>query len=294
MAALGDAGFLDVVSVWLDGQSTSGLSLLGHSMLFWGRAGKGLQFLAGCAVVLDLVDTAKLRAAIDRAEDRYERAKDRGRAAARVQHLAEVREALYDSFFYTVPSGVPGVKPITGIHENPPDHAPPGVDHARLVAFWTEVAAELPAAHRCRRNHREPCMEQRDHARGRIDDFLGRSLPERERVLIARAERAETWNDLLKTGSLVVAGAAMLALAVPDWDTMPDSRKVWLGVLAAAALLVAVARPVPLLSAAKWRTHRGVLRLLAFGVDRTRPFHLLRRLAFVLFVVGFLLDLLAS
>ncbi|MFG1821084.1 hypothetical protein ACGFIJ_01230 [Microbispora bryophytorum] len=67
--------------------------------------------------------------------------------------------------------------------------------------------------------------------RGRIDDFLGRSLPEREHVVIAGAERAETWNDLLKTGSLV---------------------------------------------------------------GRTRPFHLLRWLAFVLFVAGFLLDLLAS
>ncbi|MGI5155918.1 hypothetical protein [Microbispora sp. CA-102843] len=32
----------------------------------------------------------------------------------------------------------------------------------------------------------------------------------------------------------------------------------------------------------------------AFGIDRTRPFHLLRWLAFALFVVGFLLDLLAS
>ncbi|MBE3014145.1 hypothetical protein IL992_33945 [Microbispora sp. NEAU-D428] len=294
MAASGDAGFLDVVSVWLDGRSTSGLTLLGHSMLFWGRAGKGLQFLAGCAVVLDLLDTAKLRAAIDRAEERYERAKDRGRVAARVQQLAEVRDALYDGFFYTVPSGAPGVKPITGIHEEPPDRAPQGIDHAKLVSFWAEVVGELPTAHRCRRHHREPCPQQRDHVRGRIDEFVRRSLPEHERVLMARAERAATWNDLLKIGSLVVGSAALLAMIVPDWRVVPASRLVSLGVLAAVGLLAGVTRPGLLLSAAKWGTYKVVLRLLAFGIDRTRPFHLLRWLAFALFVVGFLLDLLAS
>ncbi|MEV4455148.1 hypothetical protein [Microbispora sp. NPDC049633] len=293
MAAL-DAGLPDVVSVWLDGRSTSGLVLWGHTMLWWGRLGKIVQFAAGLVAVFDLIGLDRLVRWLGRQERRYERIRRKGRIEARVQRYARMRQELYDGFFFTVTSGGrPAVKPVTGIHRKPPAHAPEGVDHAQLVSFWTEVIAELPGAHGCRHDHPEPCREQHDHVLGRIDDFLGRLLPKRERTLLGRAGRAAEQTVAIQVVSLLAATAALLWLAVSIQSSASAFRLVALGVVAALGLLLAVT-PGDTRSAVRWWVHRSVLRPVVFGIDRTRPFHLLRWLAFAMFAVGFLFDLLAS
>ncbi|SMD16204.1 hypothetical protein [Lentzea albidocapillata] len=51
-----------VLAIWFSGKQTSGATLWGLSMVWWGRAGKLLQFMAGCVVILDLVGPDRLRA----------------------------------------------------------------------------------------------------------------------------------------------------------------------------------------------------------------------------------------
>jgi hypothetical protein len=47
---------------WFDGQQVSGATLWGQPIFYWARWGKGLQFLAGLTVILDLVGPDALRA----------------------------------------------------------------------------------------------------------------------------------------------------------------------------------------------------------------------------------------
>lgn len=65
-------GFGPVWRAWWSGRQTTTLTLCGASILWWGRAGKALQFVAGLAVVLDLVEPERLRAVGARARDRLE------------------------------------------------------------------------------------------------------------------------------------------------------------------------------------------------------------------------------
>lgn len=54
-------GFAEAWSLWLAGQSVADFELWGRPMLWWGRAGKLVQFAGGLTVVLDLVGADRLR-----------------------------------------------------------------------------------------------------------------------------------------------------------------------------------------------------------------------------------------
>jgi hypothetical protein len=54
-------GFGELLTAWVLDQPASSISLLGLPVFWWGRIGKCAQFLAGLAVVLDLIGPEKLR-----------------------------------------------------------------------------------------------------------------------------------------------------------------------------------------------------------------------------------------
>lgn len=57
---MADISYLDAWGMWLAGGSTLGNDLLGLSMIWWGRLGKVLSFVAGAAVVVDLLGPERL------------------------------------------------------------------------------------------------------------------------------------------------------------------------------------------------------------------------------------------
>lgn len=55
-----DVGFFEAWSVWTQGK-TDHLTMWGHTMLFWGRAGKIAQFIGALAVVAEIIGPERLR-----------------------------------------------------------------------------------------------------------------------------------------------------------------------------------------------------------------------------------------
>jgi hypothetical protein len=56
-----DVSLLEAWSHWRAGQPTSDLELWGHSMLFWGRLGKLLQFVGALTVIAELIGVDRLQ-----------------------------------------------------------------------------------------------------------------------------------------------------------------------------------------------------------------------------------------
>ncbi|SNT45686.1 hypothetical protein SAMN05216276_104538 [Streptosporangium subroseum] len=57
---MADISYLEAWQMWLQGKPTIGNDMLGVPMLWWGRAGKILTFVAGAVVLIDLVGPEKL------------------------------------------------------------------------------------------------------------------------------------------------------------------------------------------------------------------------------------------
>ncbi|WP_327582459.1 hypothetical protein OHA25_41940 [Nonomuraea sp. NBC_00507] len=57
---MADISYFEAWGQWLQGRSTLGYDMLGMPVIWWGRFGKILSFLAGAAVLIDLVGPEKL------------------------------------------------------------------------------------------------------------------------------------------------------------------------------------------------------------------------------------------
>jgi hypothetical protein len=57
---MADISYFEAWGMWLDGRSTLGNDLLGLPMIWWGRFGKILSFVAGAAVIIDLLGPERL------------------------------------------------------------------------------------------------------------------------------------------------------------------------------------------------------------------------------------------
>lgn len=70
----GGAELVRAMRVWAQGRSASAEPLWGHTVLWWARAGKIMEFAAGLVVVLDLIGPERLRRSGRRARERAARA----------------------------------------------------------------------------------------------------------------------------------------------------------------------------------------------------------------------------
>ncbi|MFG1926835.1 hypothetical protein [Cryptosporangium sp. NPDC048952] len=68
--ALVSGQFIDAWQIWLSGKEVADAPLWGKTVLFWARAGKLLQFIAGLVVIIDLIGPEALRAHADRMKSR--------------------------------------------------------------------------------------------------------------------------------------------------------------------------------------------------------------------------------
>ncbi|MEU6740146.1 hypothetical protein [Streptosporangium sandarakinum] len=280
-----------VLSTWLDGQSTTGMDLYGIRMLAVGRFGKGLLFLAGLSVGLDLLDPDEVRRRGEANQERAERTLAQGRRKRDVARLSALHETVTEDMVtvWSVQDDING--PISGlaVHATSPGRVPEGLDVTldAYRSFHRAVIDELRAY--------AGDENEYTHAKRRAAEFLSSHLSGPDRALFAEAERADGNGGcilLALVGVIIAVVFAAVALrtspaAVP-WAFM-------VMIAATVLLLVALSTVSRLRVAAAWRRLLGrALRRLAATLRSARPFHGFRKAAFALFFVGSILDMLAS
>ncbi|MET9065620.1 hypothetical protein ACWDR1_25100 [Streptosporangium sandarakinum] len=279
-----------VLSTWLDGQSTTGMDLYGIRMLAVGRFGKGLLFLAGLSVGLDLLDPDNVRRRGEANQGRAERTLAQGRHKRDVARLSALHDAVTEDMA-TVWSASTAGGTVSGIsiHATPPGRVPEGLDVTLEVyrSFHRAVIDELRAY--------AGNENEYTHARDRAAEFLSSHLSGPDRALFTEAERAGR-NE----GCVLAALAGVLIAIVFVFGAVKTSPAAmpwaFMVMIAATALLLFTLSTVSRLRAAAiWRWLLGrVLRRLAATLRSARPFHGFRKAAFALFFVGSILDMLAS
>lgn len=282
----------DVLYTWLSGRQTTSMTLWGLPMLWWGRIGKTLQFLAGCAVVLDIIGPLRLHAIALRASERRRLAVGQVDRMRELAALANVKRAITEYIIVRRPVTIGDRITATNYYwdvSNTSVLLVPRRDwfgYEDLAQLRWETLLDLPTAHDCAERHwLELCDQQAHYVLSRVDEYFLANLPRRERELmddedeLRRAER----RRIRITVVLLVLSIAMTALRGPFlWSPLIGvttlcslrSDRIWLWL-----------RTVPVVLPTKL----GVALL-----DRLLTYRRMRWIAFILFVTGFGFDLLTS
>jgi hypothetical protein len=279
-------GFGAVWRAWSSGRQTTTITLYGYPMLWWGRIGKGLQFVAGLAVVLDLVEPDWLRAKGTRARNRLDalRAEVMERQAA--NRLIRLEQWLSDNIVSV--SEVPGPMGRSLAVGSASERKNVPADAPFTVAEYQELRAEFLAEHQDRLEDSAAALAQRTRT-----FMLAHLDPDEAQLLTVRGERTTNAQGLLVIG---LAAGLCASIVLVRWVR---PMMILLGVL--ALLCIMVLRP----SRTRDRLYSSWLFLLytpvrlvseftARTLDRAKPGHVLRWIAVWLFVAGFFLDLFSS
>ncbi|MEV0381718.1 hypothetical protein [Nonomuraea sp. NPDC050643] len=277
-------------ALWLAGKQVDALPLFWDvPVLIWGRIGKVLQFAAGLAVIIDLLDPDRLRATGREAGRRLREREAQRQLRLRPYRLSALRGKLYDSFVdvrFVVGGGAGdgavslNTRLPSGFGQDAPFTLEDYLDFRERVLAGLDVRTDG----RLSNVQTEKIGEQ-------VDAFFNEHLSAREKALYELGQR--------KLGRLAaVVGVALLGSIVSyvtvgfslEWIFLHGVLVVGLLTLMSSAgaylaALPGLAREVPALLAGYLATHL---------LDRTRPLHAFRKIAVVLFVIGFGLDLLAS
>jgi hypothetical protein len=294
--------YLHAWKVWLSGRTTGGLVLAGHSLLYWGRLGKLLEFVAGLVVVFDFVDPERVR---QRGRD-AQLSRQAGRSA--LTRLRSLRRA-YAMEKSLVNSAVGIVKvdepskvwlltgwPILRL----PQFAVAGFTTEEVELFHREAIS----AEQRRRigDTAAPSVQElaRSHVAARLDE------PQRSAYMAAAAATSRTAQRAALVLVAVSFSVIFLVLGLGQMFA-PDGEPSVRIALANAACIIAVAAIVTALVLAHggemlvMRTRMvtsavayAAFAITAAGLDKANPDHAFRKLALLLFIVGFQLDLLAS
>jgi len=291
------APYLDAWSQWA-AESTVRRPLWGTSMLRWGRVGKLLEFVGGLAVVLDLVKTESLRRFGERASGWWHGHSGDSRLVSLIRTW-RLAKRIHATLFDSTSTYVDG-KPLTYSYQrrepSPLEEPPAFIDPDELRALQSDlqrlVNAVPPSYDLASRAWRVTYVK--------IFDFIHDRAPQNRRIRskifrrVALLERLVDWNPGILLGLIF-----FLVLWVPQ--VIRDAQHPVLAGFAAAALLIIAPLAfftfdyvlVTIVAAVAWPLS-GLVRLVAWLLDRQRPAHILRVLAFICFVVGFQFDLLSS
>lgn len=279
-------GFGAVWRAWWSGRQTTTVALCGVPMLWWGRVGKLLQFVAGLAVLLDLVGPERLRAVGARAGDRLETLRVEVKERRAANRLIRLEQWLSDNIVAVaeVPGGMGTSLAVGSASEckRVPADAP------FTVAEYQELRAEFLAEHRGRLEDSAAALAQRMRA-----FMLAHLDPEDAQLLMVRGDRVLNAQALLIIGLTV--GICVTVVLVTSVRPM----MILLGVL--TLLCITVIRPSRTRDRlfGSWlfllyTPMRLISEFMVRALDRAKPGHVLRWVAFWLFIAGFSLDLLSS
>lgn len=275
---------------WFAGKSVDALPLYWDiPVLIWGRVGKVLQFAAGLAVTIDLLDPDKLRATGRQAGQRLQQRRAQRQRSLRPHRLSALRRRLYDSFVDVRPVVGGGVgDAVVSLNTRLPTEFGPVASFTLedYLGFRERVLTGLDV-----RADGQLSREQTDQIDKQVTAFFKEHLSPEDKTLHERSEKKwERWCALV--------GVALLGSIV--YYLITDFSLEWIAlhyvlvagffslmppVGAYVTALPGLAREVPALVAGHLATHL---------LDRTRPLHAFRKIALVLFIIGFGLDLLAS
>ncbi|MEU7876150.1 hypothetical protein [Dactylosporangium sp. NPDC049140] len=287
------SGLYDLIAAWFTGKPTGTLELFGLKMAIWGRAGKSLLYLAGLAILLDLPDPTNLRNLGKASQDRARLKLDQSGHKRKIHRWLELQTTILADIVVTVPA--PKVGPRVFKIETPPKAVSAGLTMplTDYRDFHREAITALSAPHDCGEQHSKGrvCPQQYEATVNRVNRLIATQLPEHERHLIQEMKAAQNNFGAGFLGLAVLLAGAITAFAALKWGTP------WLLVayLAIGVSLIIVNPKLRLLTAALGYRALGAVQQGWGGLlDQTRPLHVLRKVAAVLFLVGGLLDLLAS
>ncbi|MGP3956178.1 hypothetical protein ACTWPT_09300 [Nonomuraea sp. 3N208] len=282
-------GLIDVLGQWSAGRGTEDVRLGFTTMLSWGRVGKGLQFIAGLVVLLDLVPADTLRKIGKRAGMRLRGIDPKISERRSVNEYLAAERWLCDNVITHETALGPRNEQWTG----PPTLAaeakkvPPGAPYT-----WEEYLAvrqlfvDVPIDH-----------EQKPRLASMARELVERGL---SREQVKRLRRARRWRAFVNDKIAPVAVVLFLAWFVASvGGLMPtgDWYSLLVGLVGMGIAGVMAVQPGAL--------YESWLQIIYFPVrlitewqanllDRDPPAHPLRWLAFWIFIYGFVLDLLAS
>ncbi len=297
---------------WSRGPLPEADLLLGRSLLFWGRLGKSLQFVAGLPVILDLIGATALNAFGKRHADRLSAAKATITATRSAARLLERLRTLEQR----VKSDLRG--------DNQREGGTPAYESlltSLIEAFDGELTCAL-----CRYAmppvlalddivvvgpeptvYKWECQHGREIFENRVETAFVDTLAERETTAWRTAESVD--RRVARIGPVLlwalVLGAWTFAIVVWTVGWQPS------GLTAAASVGIVVLGVFAFVTTDPGRRRRAgatvawvwaavcwlpvpIARSIVWVMHREHPAHPLRWIALCLFIFGSLLDLLAS
>lgn len=277
--------------IWWTGQKLAETQQLwGISMLWWSRIGKILQVCAGLLVVIDLFSPDKLRARGVAARENLKAGRDNWRQLRAARKLVKLHTALFH--IVLAPASrrhafMPRIR-----HRNYFSPALSRFPRADLEAFAATVREDLALSGRLTAGLVD--FDGQDNVSNLADAFLREHLSPEEIELLNRKRSEIVRGRLASAVAFILIALALnrISTQVQAWEQM----LLWASGAMAVATALNYSNSFGALSVA-WLRSAPLVPLLgttAAILDRTRPGHVLRWLAFVLFAVGAHFDLLAS
>lgn len=268
---------------WLSGQPLTGheLSIAGFPdwpINYWGRLGKILQFIAGLTVILDLLDPEKVKERELATQLRLTEARNKLGEFNRKHDIYDLPRRMYDDI---VGEPLPETALFPFYYRSLRKIAlPPSISQDDWLGLRERIVSKVggPGTEYISDN-------EATAVRDKVDTFVDSYLTSEEKDIRRRIQKSRIIAGCL---GILACGAVFLYAEHTHND--------WL-IIALPLIAGAVATYMRVLSLSLWvrlLPALFALRILANVLERTRKPRVLRIVAFILFIIGFQLDLLAS
>ncbi|WP_157252183.1 hypothetical protein [Nonomuraea typhae] len=281
-------GLTDVLATWLAGSETKDARLGFAPMLWWGRIGKGLQFIAGLAVLLDLIPAETLRKVGERAGKRLQDIDPRISERRSVYEFLAAENWLREHVITTPVVLGPrnearrGSPMLAKIARVPPESPFSQQEYEAIRAQFIDIVID---------HHQERRLASMAR------DLVERDLSPEQAFRLRKARQRRRVVNGVGMATLLILAFAWLALSVGDLLPKSDGFRLATGLSMMALMALMAIRPKQLYEAwlqLIYMPIRAVTEWQRDLLDRDPPAHPLRWLGFYLFVCGFVLDYLAS
>ncbi|WP_146161245.1 hypothetical protein [Nocardia sp. MDA0666] len=296
---------------WSRGPLPEANLLLGHSVLFWGRLGKSLQFVAGLPVIFDLIGAGALNEFGSRHVKRLSRAKARITATRDAARLLERLRALECGVKSDLTAGQRGRD--TPEYESLLASLVETFDGELICASCRYAMPPVSIADDIVVVGPEPCVYKWECQHGReifesqVEAAFVNTLAGSDKTAWRNAEYVD--RRVERIGSVLLGVLALVAptYLIAQWTVGSHLP----GLMVAIAIGLVILAPLTFLTTQPDKRHRAgavlawlwavvcwlpvpITRSIVWVMHREHPAHPLRWIALGLFIFGSLLDLLAS